>query len=314
MKIELLDDRPLRFSAPFGDGEDRHEGVRAASSIVRLGDAWLFAQDDSNFAAVLEHGVVTPLRLFVRGASDTFSEAQGNKKQKPDLECGTELVIEGRPAAVFFGSGSRAQRMTAALVTRTPEGLQVKLADLSSLYAAALQLLALPATALNLEGACTLKDTVRLFQRGNDPATRVNASFEVALPALLDALLHGDAVTLKDLSAPRRHELGLIAGAPLGFSAADALPDGRVLFAASAESSPDTYRDGACAGSVLGLIGEDGVALESAPLPCMAGEIPLKIEGLAVKSLEPDGATVLCATDADDPELPSRLLTLRLRF
>lgn len=305
--ITLVSIGPLSFDAPFGEGQDRHEGVRAASALVRLGDALLIPQDDSAFAAVWTASGVTPLRLF-EGEALTFSEARGNKASKPDLELGASFLLGGSPAAVLFGSGSTAARMRAVIV-RGPEGPVVTV-DLSSLYAAAARRLGLEAGALNLEGAASSGDEVVFFQRGNGPGG-VNASFRVPIATLEAALLEGAPVEAHDLREVRRHLLGSLDGCALGFSDATPLPDGRVLFLAAAEDSPSTFDDGAIAGSVIGVLELDGSARVLARVPD-GPDGPLKLEGLAVERLDGRMATVIAVEDADDPAKPSTAVRLLL--
>ncbi len=304
--------QPLSFDAPFGDGADRHTGVRAASALVKLGDAYLVAQDDSNFAAVWRPGSITALRVFDHDGADTFSSARGNKAHKPDLELGTTLRVGDAEAAVLLGSGSTPARMRAAVVTpaATPGGFDVRTADLSSLYAAAQARLGIGADALNLEAAAAVGERVLFFQRGNG-AGAVNASFAVARHRLEAALLDGRPLAASDLFDVRRHALGTLDGCALGFSDAAPLPDGRVLVLAAAEASPNTYDDGAIAGSVLMVLDPSGVLSDPVRVPD-GPDGPYKLEGLAVARVEDGVAHLVAVEDADDPDAPSTALTLRL--
>ncbi len=309
--LAVTSTQSLRFDAPFGEGPDRHDGVRAASALVRLGGAFLIAQDDSNVCAVWRDAGVRPLRLFAdRGHGETFSSARGNKAHKPDLELGATFAVGGREAAVLFGSGSTAARMTAAWVVEAPGGYAVHTAELASLYAAACQRLGLARDALNLEGAAAVGDRVVFFQRGNG-AGGVNASFSVSQPTLEAALVDGRAIAASDLREVRRHALGDLDGCALGFSDAAPLPDGRVLFLAAAEASPNTYDDGAVAGSVVGVLEHDGSAKVLARVPD-GPRGPYKLEGLAVDGVEGRVVHLRAVEDADDPTKASTALRLRL--
>lgn len=310
MQLTLRSQGPLLYDVPFGVGAHRQSHVRAASAIVRFSDAWLVAQDDSNFAALWDARGLRPLRLFPDTHGDTYANELGNKQHKPDLECGTSMLLEGRPVAALFGSGSTPARRRAVLVEGTPASPRVRLVALDALYESAERLLGLSPGELNLEGACTVAGAVRFFQRGNAGPQGLNATFDLPLTTLARALA-GDRVTPADLANARRYELGLLAGAPLGFSAAQALPDGRVLFAATAEASPNTYDDGACTGSVIGLLAADGAL---APLMRLPPDAPAgaKIEGLAVEETLAPGWRLLAVTDADDPARPSVWLRLDL--
>lgn len=303
---------PLMFSAPFGDGPDRHVGVRAASALVPLGSAFVIAQDDSNIAALWTPGGVQPLRLFPDVHGDTYSSARGNKAHKPDLEAGASFDVGGRPAAVLFGSGSTEARVRAAWVSEGPEGYQVRTADLPSLYAAARQRLGLAADVLNLEAAAAVGERVYFFQRGNG-AGGVNASFVVPRATLEAALVSGATIAAHDLREVRRHSLGALDGCPLGFSDAAPLPDGRVLFLAAAEASPNTYDDGAVAGSVIGVLEHDGTARVLQRVPD-GPDGPYKLEGLAVERVDGARVHLRAVEDADDPSKASTALRLRLEL
>ena len=72
-----------------------------------------------------------------------------------------------------------------------------------------------------------------------------------------------------------RYELGAIDGVPLSFTDGAALPAGGWLFSAAAEDTADTYSDGRCAGSVIGLVDAGGTIRT---LERLAGAF--KVEGI----------------------------------
>ena len=94
----------------FDDGTP----VTAASGIAPLGNGWLVAQDDATHGAWLRPGgSVVPLRLLppVEG-KDRFTEAEGIKHLKPDLEVACPAEVDGEPAVLVLGVGGReAQRV-----------------------------------------------------------------------------------------------------------------------------------------------------------------------------------------------------------
>jgi hypothetical protein len=125
--------------------------------------------------------------------------------------------------------------------------------------------------------------------------------------ALLHWLLGGTAqvplrqqVQIIDLGRINGVPLTLTDGAALPASAA--LPHGCWAFSAVAENTHNTYADGACLGSAVGVIGPDGSVmhlhhLQGAP----------KVEGIAGRLLD-NQLTLDMVTDADDPLQASRLL------
>ena len=88
-------------------------------------------------------------------------------------------------------------------------------------------------------------------------AGAVNAVIALDLAAALDSLADGrldaDAVT-----ETRRHDLGEVDGVRLCFTDATGLHDGRVLFTAVAERGEDTYDDGECVASGVGMLDANG--------------------------------------------------------
>lgn len=208
----------------------------------------MVADDEHHLYSFTERGApVGALRLF---GGDLPEEPAARKAAKPDLECLAALP-GGRLLAL--GSGSRPQRTRGALVDVAAERVQP--VDCAELYAALGRELA----ELNLEGAAVRGEQLVLLQRGNGPSG-VNAVIELALAGVLDGVaagrLGGDL-----LRAVRPLEVGVLPGGQrLDFT--DASPHGdKILFTAAAESSPDTYLDGPCAGSAIGILGQRVEAL-----------------------------------------------------
>ena len=290
----------------FDDGTP----VRAASAVARLGDGWLVAQDDATAAAWVRGTSVTRLRLLPPVESrDVFAEADGTKHLKPDVEACCQVEVAGAAGVLLLGSGSAAARMRAVLVLLDGPEPRVEVADLTSLYAEVASVLGLALDDLNLEGACRLGDRLRWFQRG--VGTRVpSGSVDLDLDALLAYVVGGAAAP--SVGDPRRYDLGEVEGVGLTVTDAVALPDGRVLVSAAAEDTPNNVDDGPVVGTALVLLDDDGV-LAVAPLPEPDGE-PLKVEGLALEEVLADGLRLRAVVDADDPEVPSDELVLRVTW
>lgn len=98
-------------------------------------------------------------------------------------------------------------------------------------------------------------------------------------------------------------DLGRINGIPLCFTDAAVLSGGEIVFSAVAEDTDDTYNDGRCAGSVLGLLGVDGTLRWIRKLTH-----PFKVEGLDVRR-DGEDLQILMVTDADDRRTPAKLLS-----
>ena len=100
-------------------------------------------------------------------------------------------------------------------------------------------------------------------------------------------------------------ELGAIESIPLGLTDGAALPGGAWVFCAVAENTCNSFVDGACAGSAVGVIGPDSKLhqihnVQGAP----------KVEGIAVRT-EGHQLVLSLVTDADDPAVASQLLEVR---
>jgi hypothetical protein len=144
---------------------------------------------------------------------------------------------------------------------------------------------------LNIEAGACIGAVLFLLSRGNG-AARDNAVLTLDADALLAELAHG-GLSARTLRGVQRVELGELRGTPLSFTDACAL-EGRLLFCAAAEASPDTYQDGVCAGSVLGIMEPRGRIVATRPLAP-----PDKIEGLCLDPRRTRHA--LLVADADDP-------------
>ncbi len=287
--------------------------VRAASAVAPLGDGWLIAQDDATHAAWRRSSSTLPVRVFppVDG-HDLFSEAEGTKHLKPDLEAACEMTVDDAPAVLLLGSGSLPARMRASLVVLGQQGPRFVAADLTPLYLAVADALDIAPETLNLEGACRHGERLRWFNRGNLSAGVASASVDVDAAALLSAVLgtgRSDAVAVGD---PRRYDLGEINGVGLAITDAVALPDGRVLVSAAAEDTPNAVDDGPVVGAALALLDGDDV-LAVAALP-QIDATDHKVEGLAVREITADGLRLLAVVDADDPTAASAELALRVRW
>jgi hypothetical protein len=298
VEVDLVEIGLLRFA----DGTP----VRAASAIAQYADGWLVGQDDATHACWWRDGVGTPVRVVPAvDGHEVFSEATGTKELKPDLEAA--VAVDG--GVLMLGSGSTAARMRGAWLV---PGDEVLVGDISDVYARVAVLLEVPPDALNLEGACVVGDRVRWFQRGLPAAGVPTASVDVDLRSLLNAVTRSGPASQVDVGGVRRYVLESPEGLALATTDAVTLPDGRILVSAAAEDSPNTYDDGPVLGSALALL-DDDVTLATVSLPEPDGRIA-KVEGLAVVEWGDRGGRLLATVDADDPEVPSAVLTLDVRL
>jgi hypothetical protein len=306
---------PLRYAGGPDPALDRPGHVRAGSGLAPVGARLAVVQDDAHFLALVEpasgvaHAVTLPAGP---GGARQFDASRGTKHLKLDLEsCVALPAAGGAIALVAFGSGSTSARervLVATFAYPDEEEPAVRLVEATPLYAALRAESAFAGSEMNVEGAAVVGDRVRLFGRGNgaarDGVAATNATCDVDAAALL-AFLRGDGPppAVRDV---RGYALDALDGCPLGFTDAAALDDGRVLYTAAAEASPNAVDDGEVAGSAIGWIAPDGASATWTPLrdadgtPCRD-----KVEG--VVPARPDGTRLWVVTDADDPEAPSAL-------
>ena len=303
MRVVVDEVRELRFD----DGTP----VTAASGIAPLGDGWLIAQDDATSAAWRRPGSVTPVRVLppVEG-HDRFSEAQGTKSLKPDLEVACPVTVDGEPAVLLLGSGSSPRRMRAVVVRLEGGQPVVQAADLQDLYARVAGELGLPLDQLNLEGASRHGPTICWFNRGNLSAGVPSGSVDVPLEALVGVVLGRVRAGDVPIGRPCSYDLGEVEGVGLAVTDAVALPDGRLLVSAAAEDTPNAVDDGPVVATALALV-DDGTVLAVAPIPEVGGRV-VKVEGLALRDVRDGVVHLLAVVDDDDPDVPSAEIDLRV--
>ncbi|MFC5178437.1 DUF6910 family protein [Nocardioides taihuensis] len=281
--------------------------VTAASAVAPFRGGLLVVSDDATRACWWHDGAGRAVRVLpaVEG-HDTFREDEGTKELKPDLEAA--VPVPG--GVLLLGSGSTPARTRSSLVAEADASYVV--AELAPLHAAVATALGLRPDQLNLEGACLVDGDLRWFQRGLPSAGVPTASVDVDAAALLAAARGAGDPAEVAVGAVRRYDLGEAGGVGLAVTDALALRGGRILVSAAAEDSADAYADGPVVGSALALLDGEQV-LEVCDLPALDAGVT-KVEGLAPLERLPDGLLVAATVDDDDPDRPSRLLRLRLRW
>jgi hypothetical protein len=314
--------RPLRYEGGADRATGRPEFVRAGSGLAWQvrdeQDVLVIAQDDSSFLAFLRppDGPVGAIVLaYAPGGVRVFEARKGTKKLKLDLE--SCAAIDKRRALVF-GSGSLPVRERIVDLT----GELVRLVDAKALYAALRAERAFAGSELNVEGACRVGDRLLLANRGNGAARpdqpAVDGLCEVSLPALL-AYLDGRG-PCPALENVRSCDLGTLGGGRLTFT--DLTPEeraekkgaGRVFFLAAAELSPNAQDDGEVTGAAIGSLDLASNALALIPIEDETGAPSRdKVEGLAIAPKRGGMSRFYAIVDADDPDVPSALLTIEVR-
>jgi hypothetical protein len=294
LSIEHLRDLTLH-RATHTPGQ-RH--LSAASGLVCADGRVYVIADDEHHLAVFDD-LRTPGRSVRLFEGTLPAGVKRRKKRKPDTET---LALLPRGVLLTLGSGSRPRRCCGAWIVLDAEGCPRRPArqvDLVPLY----EPLRAHFDDLNIEGAFVCGREFVLLQRGHAGGS-ANASVHFALNRVLAWLFEGaDAPVARRV---HRHRLGSVNGVPLCFTDGAALPGGRWAFTAVAEVTDNSAADGACVGSMVGVMSAEGELLARHAMPHAE-----KIEGIDAR-LRRGSLTLCLVTDADDPRVASRLLRCRI--
>jgi hypothetical protein len=295
--------RDLLLVSPPREGRPPH--VTAASGLIKVGEFIYVISDDDFIIAIFAGDADTPgeVKQLLTG---TLRAKLLDMGEKADLETMTDVpAFATAPdgGLLALGSGSTPNRYTGAFwplnADGAIEGEPVPI-DLTDIYCA----VGSSCTELNIEGAAVVGDRLRLLQRGNGLHEQ-NAIVDLDLERTLKGLAEG-AIPASALASITRHDIGDLDGVSLGFTDGSPLTDGRMVFSASAEDTTDPTVDGVVTGSVVGIIGADGHLENVEPLADR-----YKIEGVHVIPDQP-GISMVLVADADDPKVPSPLLSATL--
>ena len=308
---------PLQYSAGADPALDRPSHVRAGSGLARIGEYLALVQDDANFLVLVEeasrrvHAVTLPAG---EDGKRQFDDGRGNKPLKLDLEACVAVPDPAGDLVLGFGSGSTPRREWVLVVGGVQQGMpEVALHHAPALYAGLRNARRFSGSEMNIEGAVWLDGRIRLVNRGNGAPNNnlrpVDATCDLDWTMLRAYLRQPDRPPPPPTSITQ-YDLGTLEGQRLGFTDIGLGPEGMLFFSATAEDSPDAYRDGPVAGSVLGKFASGGRA-EWAPLRDPAGKLfDGKVEGLLVGTPTRDQAYIV--VDRDDPAVPSELCEVEL--
>ncbi len=297
--LELV--RTLTLREPSRPGRPAH--ISAASGLTRAGAHLYVVADDENHVAIFpaegdEPGVLK--RIF---AGTLPIEKEARKRNKADVECIARLPAHAayaHGALLILGSCSRRQRCGGVLLgldaAAQLDGRRGEI-DLGPLHDGFEDRFG----RLNIEGALVLGDELVLLQRGNK-GDRRNARIRMNLARAVESLMDKSRLGIEPVQDIEEVDLGAVGDVPLCFTDGDSLPDGRMVFTAVAENTDDAYRDGACAGAVIGVM-EKGGRIQFVD----SIDARHKIEGIDV-TVEGDVVRALLVTDADDADIPASLL------
>jgi hypothetical protein len=280
--------------------------LSAASGMVVAGDFLYVIADDELHLGVFDARAQGEGRLVRIFPGELPADPALRKAAKPDLEALVRLPsFENHPhgALLALPSGSRSNRRTGVVLALDMDGRLTGTSlplDLGPFYLP----LETAFPALNIEGAVVLGTELVLLQR----ASRTHPESALIYLPLDEVLRAVDSIDIaaSEPACARIVDLGAIEGVPLGFTDGAALPDGRILFSAVAENAKDTYLDGPCMGAAIGIIGADGQVE-----PLYRLEPTDKVEGIHA-TIDGDLIHLLMVTDADDADVPGKLLSAEI--
>ncbi|MFH2007774.1 MAG: hypothetical protein ABI333_14425 [bacterium] len=322
LEAQVVARRELRYSTSAEASLGRPDHVRAGSSLSWFGGRLAVLQDDASFVALVDpsSGAVESIALPADAAGRRVFDGAEGKANKPDFECSVVARVDGKEVLLALGSGSTARRETVAVLRaddlRAGEAGGARLVPAPALYYSLRACLPFAGSELNLEGAVLVGDKrLWLFQRGNGAQRGdlepVSSTCELSWSRFWSYLNSAELAPPPEIHAVVNYELGDIEGVPLTFTDATLCPSSStVLYVASAEDSPDTFRDGEVLGASVGLISEAEV-----PWTWLLDEhgerLRDKLEGVA---LHPTlrGRAFICI-DPDDSTRPAELCEVELR-
>jgi hypothetical protein len=289
--------------------------LSAASGLVQVQERFYVVADDEHHLGRFKTAIDSPVKLQRLFPGDLPMGDKERKAKKPDLETLAILPIMARyphGALLALGSGSKPARERGVLLALDAQGrvgkegcLPPKRIDLSGLYKGLRETVPL----LNIEGCFVANGVLHILQRGNQADARsacIRLDWHHAQAWLLD----------EDNETPRAVQVNPIDLSPTGpahgvaLSITDAcsLPEGAWAFSAVAENTKDSYHDGPCIASAVGIVNQHNKVvqlhhLQGAP----------KVEGISARVLGTQ-LSLTMVTDADDPGVASQLLQVQLAW
>jgi hypothetical protein len=273
----------------------------ASAIVVRDDELWVLADDELALARYDRTGQRTGAIALLPGALP--ESPRERKAHKPDFEA---LISLPDGSLLALGSGSTQVRRRAAWVRFSSAPAESTSIDLTPLYVR----LERELPELNIEGGAVLGDALYLCSRGNG-ARGENALVRLDWPSCARALDETRALPAEALREIVQVRLGHLAGHALSLTDL-AVGAGQLLFTAAAEASPNTYEDGVCVGSALGVLTPNGEVCDLVALAPVA-----KIEGLwaTPARLEPDHLLeLLLVADPDERTARAPLMAAEYRL
>lgn len=293
-KLELRELRKLDVNEASQAG--RPLFLSAASGLVKIQDRIFVVSDDENCLGYFSIDDTRPGQLFKFSNEQWPLQTDERKKSKTDLEAITEIDSAGFRGLLAVPSGSKPNRNQGYWIelneNLTPR--QPKAVNFSNLFKS------LEIPDLNIEACFQISGHMVFLHRGNSAKSR-NAFIMCNLESLSEGIQTG-ALTEDCREMTYYIDLGFLKEAKLSFTDACYFHEDRFLYLAVSENTTDTYNDGEFLGAELGCMNIQGEILYRQSL-----NAPYKPEGICLFSPDSAERRFLIVTDADNPEVPSRL-------
>lgn len=307
---------PLYYEEGADVNVDRPRHVRSGSAVVWLNTRKRLAviQDDASFIALVDPKTAratSEILPWQHEGQRQFDAMRGNKAMKLDLEaCVCVSLNDELDRMIAFGSGSSPMREKIVVADVTATTFDVQIVDAHALYETFRQRVGFSGSELNIEGACIVGGTLRLFQRGNGMANEasmpVDATCDLDLERFLSFLEAPEALEPPELENVHVYDLGALQNTRYTFTDAT-MHNGTLYFLAAAEASPNATDDGPVVGTALGVATDDATFVT--PITDEDGKpFLVKVEGLVANPFVEGEFFIV--TDRDDPSEPAELCTL----
>ncbi|NJY61774.1 hypothetical protein HC174_03255 [Salinimicrobium sp. CDJ15-81-2] len=268
------------------------EQVPSASGIVKTGNSYYVAGDDSPYLFCYDHSFTESKKIRIFSV-DKVEGDRITKKHKPDFEA-MEKVNEHEIA--IFGSGSKSpQRDFFIRVLLKEDGHEVKTNQISAFYEKLKELDVFRDSEFNIEAAAEYHGQFFLFNRKKNVVIKFKYEDFVAH-------IENDApppeVFVAEVTLPE------INGLEAGFSGATAFPNMPFLiFTASVEDTDNAYDDGDVLGSFIGVLDMENYEIvgemQRIPSPNEKGG-EIKVESVAIdKIISEKEFELVLTTDSD---------------
>lgn len=282
--IQLRKIRQLNLEAPYPP-------LTAASGVVKVNHYLYVIGDDENHLGVFDTNQEgSPGRAHKLFEGKLPEEKKERKLLKADLEALTFLPEQSVLLAI--PSGSKPNRYRGALVPLDKSGApsgSATVIDLSWLYLWLQKAIDPP----NLESAALVGNVLYLIHRGNKKGD-LNAL--ISIPLMDFFLGRQDQAQIRTI-----RNFAEVDGVPLTITDAANLDNKSLVFTAAAENTENSFDDGPCLGSGLGVMDLNGNVLSFERVDACK-----KLEGVYAQRQENQWKLWL-VNDEDDRSCPSEL-------